>query len=278
MDVIAFVGPPGTGKSDRAIAVAHKNKAECIIDDGILIYDNRIVAGKSAKKEESRLKAVRRAIFLDENQVEDVKKSLAKINPARILILGTSERMIIKITEQLNLQKPFKYIHIEDVARPEEIKKANEARYKEGKHVIPVPTVELKPYFRGYLVYPLRFFRNRNKSNSPRVKNEERSVVRPVFSYYGKLSFSDRVIEKLVKYSVQDIPYLVINKVDSKKSREQINGLVLRLEIEMHKKNPDEMKKIVHKMRDNIQKEIEYTTGMSIETVKLNIITNVSKA
>ena len=71
---------------------------------------------------------------------------------------------------------------------------------------------------------------------------------------------------------------MVINKVDSKKSREQINGLVLRLEIEMHKKNPDEMKKIVHKMRDNIQKEIEYTTGMSLETVKLNIITNVSKA
>lgn len=278
MDVIAFVGPPGTGKSDRAIVVAHKNKAECIIDDGILIYDNRIVAGASAKKEESRLKAVRRAIFLDKKQSKDVIDTLEKINPSRILILGTSERMVNMITKQLKLDLPFKYIHIEDIARPEEIKKANEARYKEGKHVIPVPTVELKPYFRGYLVDPLRFLRNRKKSNSPRVKSEERSVVRPVFSYYGKLSFSDRVIEKLVKYAVKPLPYLEINKVNSEKSKEQINGLVLYLDVSMRKQNPDEMKKIVHKMRDNIQKEIEYTTGMSLETVKLNIVTNVSKA
>ena len=56
MEVIAFFGPPGTGKSDRALVVAYENKASCIID-------SRIVAGKSAKREESRLKAVRRAIF-----------------------------------------------------------------------------------------------------------------------------------------------------------------------------------------------------------------------
>ncbi len=50
MDVLAFTGPPGSGKSDRALVVAYENKASCIIDDGILIYHNRIVAGKSAKK------------------------------------------------------------------------------------------------------------------------------------------------------------------------------------------------------------------------------------
>lgn len=62
MDVLAFTGPPGSGKSDRALVVAYENKASCIIDDGILIYHNRIVAGKSAK-EASRLTAVRRALF-----------------------------------------------------------------------------------------------------------------------------------------------------------------------------------------------------------------------
>ena len=51
MDVLAFTGPPGSGKSDRALVVAYENKASCIIDDGILIYHNRIVAGKSAKRE-----------------------------------------------------------------------------------------------------------------------------------------------------------------------------------------------------------------------------------
>ena len=54
MDVLAFTGPPGSGKSDRALVVAYENKASCIIDDGILIYHNRIVAGKSAKREASR--------------------------------------------------------------------------------------------------------------------------------------------------------------------------------------------------------------------------------
>lgn len=157
MEVVAFYGPPGTGKSDRALVIAYENQCSCIIDDGILIYHNRIVAGKSAKREESRLKAVRRAIFWDEEQREDVKKTLQKIHPDRILILGTSDRMVVTITKALDLPEPCKYIRIEDVARPEEMMKASEARHKEGKHVIPVPTMELKPYFKGYLVDPLKF-------------------------------------------------------------------------------------------------------------------------
>ena len=50
MEVIAFVGGSGTGKSHRALVLAHENSVECIIDDGILIHDNKIVAGFSAKK------------------------------------------------------------------------------------------------------------------------------------------------------------------------------------------------------------------------------------
>ena len=108
MEVVAFYGPPGTGKSDRALVIAYENQCSCIIDDGILIYHNRIVAGKSAKREESRLKAVRRAIFWDEEQREDVKKTLQKIHPDRILILGTSDRMVVTITKALDLPEPSK--------------------------------------------------------------------------------------------------------------------------------------------------------------------------
>lgn len=151
MDVLAFTGPPGSGKSDRALVVAYENKASCIIDDGILIYHNRIVAGKSAKREASRLTAVRRALFWDSNQAEDVIFHIMKINPERILILGTSDRMVQKIAATLKLPAPSRYIHIEDVAKPEEIAQANYARHKEGKHVIPVPTMELRPYFKDTL-------------------------------------------------------------------------------------------------------------------------------
>ena len=278
MEVIAFFGPPGTGKSDRALVVAYENKASCIIDDGILIYHSRIVAGKSAKREESRLKAVRRAIFWDAEQREEVRQALEKINPKRVLILGTSDRMVETICKALGLPKPSKYIRIQDVARPDEMLKAKEARNKEGKHVIPVPTMELKPYFKGYLIDPLRFFRNRKKEMPKRFsENEERSVVRPVFSYYGKLSFSDRVIESLVYYAVRDMKKIRITYVRSEKSTGQMNGLILFIDVSVKPGTPQEIKKSIHTMRDRIQREIEHTTGMSLDTIKVNVTTGVTR-
>lgn len=278
MEVIAFFGPPGTGKSDRALVVAYENKASCIIDDGILIYHSRIVAGKSAKREESRLKAVRRAIFWDAEQREEVRQALEKINPKRVLILGTSDRMVETICKALGLPKPSKYIRIQDVARPDEMLRAKEARNKEGKHVIPVPTMELKPYFKGYLIDPLRFFRNRKKEMPKRFsENEERSVVRPVFSYYGKLSFSDRVIESLVYYAVRDMKKIRITHVRSEKSTGQMNGLILFIDVSVKPGTPQEIKKIIHTMRDRIQREIEHTTGMSLDTIKVNVTTGVTR-
>lgn len=278
MEVIAFFGPPGTGKSDRALVVAYENKASCIIDDGILIYHSRIVAGKSAKREESRLKAVRRAIFWDAEQREEVRQALEKINPKRVLILGTSDRMVETICKALGLPKPSKYIRIQDVARPDEMLKAKEARNKEGKHVIPVPTMELKPYFKGYLIDPLRFFRNRKKEMPKRFsENEERSVVRPVFSYYGKLSFSDRVIESLVYYAVRDMKKIRITYVRSEKSTGQMNGLILFIDVSVKPGTPQEIKKIIHTMRDRIQREIEHMTGMSLDTIKVNVTTGVTR-
>lgn len=220
MEVIGFYGPPGTGKSDRALVIAYENKASCIIDDGILIYHSRIVAGKSAKREESRLKAVRRAIFWDKEQRDEVRAALQKINPKRVLILGTSDRMVVTIAKALDLPMPAKYIRIEDVAKPEDMLKASEARHKEGKHVIPVPTMELKPYFKGYMVDPLRFLRNRKKESKRFSEWNERSVVRPVFSYYGKLTFSDKVIESLVNYAAGGLKRIKIRHVRSKKKRE----------------------------------------------------------
>lgn len=276
MEVIGFYGPPGTGKSDRALVIAYENKASCIIDDGILIYHSRIVAGKSAKREESRLKAVRRAIFWDKEQRDEVRAALQKINPKRVLILGTSDRMVVTIAKALDLPMPAKYIRIEDVAKPEDMLKASEARHKEGKHVIPVPTMELKPYFKGYMVDPLRFLRNRKKESKRFSEWNERSVVRPVFSYYGKLTFSDKVIESLVNYAASGLKRIKIRHVRSKKSESQVNGLILYLDVTVRTGTPQEIRDVIHKMRDKVQREIEYTTGMSLESMKINITTGVA--
>ena len=277
METIAFTGPPGSGKSDRALVIAYEHGASCIIDDGILIYHNRIAAGKSAKREPSHLGAVRRALFWDDTQAEDVRRKIMKINPAKIMILGTSDKMAQRIASRLKLPEPSVYIHIEDVAKPEEIEQAREARHKEGKHVIPVPTMELRPYFKGYLVDSLRFFRSKKKDTSKPKGSEERSVVRPVFSYYGKLTFSNRVIEALVRHTVSDMETVKIYNVSSEKSTNHMNGIILYIDLKVRQGTPKEIKKVIHTMRDKIQKEIEYTTGMSLETIKLNVTTVVAK-
>ena len=103
MKVYAFVGPSGTGKSYRAQWIARENGLECIIDDGLLIRENKILAGKSAKKEASRIASVKCAIFNDKSHADDVIKAISNEKPNGLLILGTSDEMVNKIVERLKL-------------------------------------------------------------------------------------------------------------------------------------------------------------------------------
>ena len=50
MKVYALVGRSGTGKSHHSMWVARENNIDYIIDDGLLVSDNKIIAGKSAKR------------------------------------------------------------------------------------------------------------------------------------------------------------------------------------------------------------------------------------
>lgn len=278
MEVVAFVGGSGTGKSHRALVVAHENNIECIIDDGILIHNNRIVAGTSAKKESSRLKAVRRAIFQDPKQVEAVKSQLDAINPAKLLIIGTSDNMVQKITKALGIPLPNRYIRIEDVATPKEIEKAQYARLKEGKHIIPVPTMELKPHFRGYLIDPIksmwrrRTIKKQNPEDIGKIGSEgfERSVVRPSFSYYGRLTFDDAVIIKLVRNALKKVAGVDPNSdISFHKSKKGLNGLILDMTVGIQKDLP--IKETMLAVQRTIVRELEYITGMSVERMSMKV-------
>lgn len=278
MEVVAFVGSSGTGKSHRALVVAHENNIECIIDDGILIHDNKIVAGFSAKKESSRLKAVRRAIFQDEVQVKSVREQLDKINPNKLMIIGTSDNMVKKITKALGLQDPDRYIRIEDVATPKEIEKAQHARLKEGKHIIPVPIMELKPHFRGYLIDPIktmwrrRTLKKQDQDTLGQIGSEgfERSVVRPAFSYYGRLTFDDDVIIKLIRNGLKKVVGVDESSVISfKKSDKGQNGLVVDMAVVIEHGYP--VKALMQQVQKSVRNEIEYITGMSIERMSIKV-------
>ncbi|MFB5085499.1 ATP-binding protein, partial [Symbiobacterium thermophilum] len=95
MEVVALVGPAGSGKSHRAQIVAYQNQCELIVDDGLLIdKDGKIRAGTSAKREENKMAAVRRAIFLDEGHRAEVRSALWSLKPKKVLVLGTSDEMM----------------------------------------------------------------------------------------------------------------------------------------------------------------------------------------
>ena len=66
--VYAFVGPSGTGKSYRAQMVAGEYDIHYIIDDGLFIKDNEVIAGNSAKKAPTKIETVKHALFLTDEE------------------------------------------------------------------------------------------------------------------------------------------------------------------------------------------------------------------
>ena len=74
--VYAFVGPSGTGKSYRAQMVAGEYDIHYIIDDGLFIKDNEVIAGNSAKKAPTKIETVKHALFLTEEEKQEVISSI----------------------------------------------------------------------------------------------------------------------------------------------------------------------------------------------------------
>ena len=165
--VYAFVGPSGTGKSYRAQMVAGEKNTHFIIDDGLLIKDNEVVAGESAKKATTKVATVKHALFYEEEERQEIIKALKKYKPQSILILGTSDGMVKKIAENLGLPEISETTYITDVATKQEMETARRIRVTEGKHVIPVPTFEIKKDFSGYLLDPLQIFKSKGKGKEP---------------------------------------------------------------------------------------------------------------
>lgn len=204
VDVVAFVGPAGSGKSHRAQIVAYEQQCEMIIDDGLLITkDGKILAGSSAKREENKMAAVRRAIFLDPEHREDVRKALWSLKPKRVLVLGTSDDMIVRICDALDLPHPDKTVRIEEIASPAQIRLARRKRSHEGKHVIPAPTFEVKKTFSGYMVDPLRHIFKREPEVAP--VSVEKSVVRPTFSSLGRFYIADTVVAAIATRAAETV-------------------------------------------------------------------------
>ena len=264
MKIYAFVGSSGTGKSYRAQWIARENELECIIDDGLLIKENKILAGKSAKKEASKIASVKCAIFNDRFHAESVIEAIKKEEPKGILILGTSDEMVNKIVEKLKLPKIEKIIRIEDVASEKESEKARYLRRELGKHVIPVPVVEIKKQFSGYFLNPLKIFRRKgNNENAP----SEKTIVRPAFSYMGEYTISENVINALVYNVGKEVEG--IRRITKVRNKNSTDGVIIDVEVMcVYGVN---LMNAMSSLAERIKIEIDRMTALNIE--KLNIET-----
>ena len=262
--VYAFVGPSGTGKSYRAQMVASANDIHHIIDDGILINENEVLAGTSAKKAPTKIETVKHALFIEKKEQDEMKKALKKYKPDSILILGTSDKMVEKIQENLGLPKIEKTIYINEVATEDEMEKARNMRVTQGKHVIPVPTFEIKKDFSGYLLDPLQIFKSKGKGKQPYIS--EKSIIRPTFSYMGNFTISDSVFRQIAEYQAEKMPE--IYKVLRTRVQNYGEGPLIDMEVSVvYGYNVAEG---LVEFKKKIVKEIENLTAMNV--VKLDVV------
>lgn len=262
MIVYSLVGPSGTGKSYRAPHIAQTYGITCIIDDGLLISEGRIVAGRSAKAEMSKIKAAKVALFYYPEHREEVALALADVKPERMIVLGISHQMVDLICRRLDLPQPSERIDIDRIATLHDIELARLARETEGKHTIPVPLIELKRNLWGNLVdtVPVRvwgwFYSSR-----------EKTVVRPPFSYLGKLTVSEAALRTLVRILLNQHPRvatvidIVIHKLES--------GVYVRIACIL-RDYPD-LLLTSRMLQDTLRERVEDISGVELRRIDIDV-------
>jgi adenylate kinase family enzyme len=268
--VFALIGESGTGKSFHAKLVAQKYGIELIIDDGLLIRDNRILAGHSAKKESSFLAAVKVALFDEKSHRDDVARRLQSEKFRRVLILGTSVKMVNKIAARLQLPPPQKIIKIDDIASQEEIDKAIRTRRIEGKHVIPVPSIEIKRSYPSIFYDAIRIFKRKKMAPAgigtiPTM--HEKSLVRPEYSKHGKVIISETALGQMVILCVDEYNKDITIKKILVKDADMGYRLVITIDVPYG----IQLGGNIHDLQQYIIDNIERYTGILIEEVNIII-------
>ncbi|HPR90271.1 MAG TPA: hypothetical protein PLD93_02435, partial [Synergistaceae bacterium] len=254
--VIAFVGPAGTGKSQRAQMVAMENEVDYIIDDGLVIAKGRIMVGKSAKAEKNLVRAIRRALFQFPEHRKAVLAFFQKKQPKKLMIIATSISMAEKITRALRLPYPEMIIDITEVASAEEIINARRERHEKGQHVIPASRTQIRKNFAGKLVGHLRgLFKSVDKEDG------ERTIVRPPFSFYGELTIESLAILDLVRHVLSSNPQVTEVKDIRVRYKEDAISMEIALQVIPGKMDFHRLGLVNQK---RVASAVSYFTGMDV--------------
>ncbi|AMA71917.1 MULTISPECIES: isopentenyl transferase family protein [Aneurinibacillus] len=262
MDVYALYGPSGTGKSSSALELAHKHKISAIIDDGLLIYKGRKVAGTSAKYERTTVQAVKRAIFFYKDHAQEVRKAIHEYEIERILLLGTSRKMVNRIADALELGPISKYIAIEDIRSSSEIKAALYTRRTAGKHVIPIPYIQVEQdFFRRLIARGKKFF------SAKKEVIGETTIVQPDFGG-GRVHVTEHVLRKLITLSCRDMQEVT----NMTKIHVMLNDLpFVSLEVHLNVPRGTPLRQVAQEIHHRIYDAYVRHLNLELDTINITI-------
>lgn len=276
---------------------------DALIDDGLFIYKESVEAGISAKRQKTKVGAIKVALFNDEAHAESVKKRIREINPESLLIVAISDKMVDRIVARLELPEPSERIHIEDITSARDRSKAQKARKQQGKHVIPVPTLQLKRDFAGYFMNPQKLIRQAKDVTDKAqeaIKNPQlimkqakgvtdkaqeaiknpgsiiqmgrefftgKTVVRPTYSYLGDFLINEKVIRDIIGCVAGETRG--INKVVSVYENASPENLKLIIVIDMDREA--RIWKTATEFQRNVVKVIEHMTAFNVVETDIEI-------
>lgn len=262
MEVYALVGASGTGKSTKALPLTYEKEIPAVIDDGLFIFKGERVAGYSAKFEKTKLAAIKRATFYNADHATEVRKVLETYQLRKILILGTSHKMVDLIARKLSLDKIKNYIDITEVSTPSEVKLALFMRKTRGNHVMPVASEQIKESFLKRLIKKsIKIFSSKKEIIG------ETTVVQPDF-HTDTVSISSKVYHQIIQTSCQSMKE--VHTVE--KTEFQMSPLPkVKAELKLYYTPTETLLNEIKKIQQKIYSDFNVYLNLELERVDLHI-------
>lgn len=213
MQIFGLYGKSGTGKSHKSMEVMSKYEIDAVIDDGILIINRIRVAGSSAKNERYMHAATKRAIFQSEEHRREVVNAIQTYQVKRLLIIGTSQKMVLRIIERLALPGDVNWLPIEQFQTAEELRIARERR-SQGYHIIPMQPIEVEKTYSGWFrKLIVRFGKRKEEVTLIKPFYNVISGVKPNFWGDGRIVFYSEAIRKMIIIASRNYRKLIIDDI-----------------------------------------------------------------
>ncbi|MBQ3825666.1 MAG: hypothetical protein II811_05975, partial [Spirochaetaceae bacterium] len=136
----------------------------------------------------------------------------------------------------------------------------------EGKHVIPVPAIEIKKSSPKIFLNAVRVFFSRGKRKAV-GKLFEKSVVRPEFSKKGRISISEAALNQMTLQCVSNFNSEIRVRKISIKTNESGYKFVLTIDVPFG----TQLTGVVSDLQRHLIDNIERFTGILIEEVNIVI-------